>query len=459
MAKLARKTLEKQSTVLTDLAHEKTLPSLPQHQQQMKKQLFAKIVAKLYKAIINREGLYKFVTMETHAPQTKYYPGAAILQKVPVFESKQDELFGDSLEAVETDLKEISEQHYAIPHTTIFVGDYEIAITKSSKEVGKRLHSLKARSNRIDKLEMEETPPRTTTVVAPGTLLHRRWLWFTTLTDRREISERVYVAHCKIHADHPEFYEKEVIDLEEDKFRQELRIRRYKVGSPYQSAGYWLICAKTLFEEFDGDPVLLLKHAGWGVEAVYAWKKRETKKRGYDPIPGWGRKLISLYFLYLSELGFNLPDDAFPADVHAQAIPLQTGSFDFADKSFVYSSPFAEIVRKETVGLCKERDYEVILVAHANWLLGSQLCTNCSSRVDVPILCPIYCECKGRVETGSYFAKGIWHKNGPVMTKGGDRPKFGLPTQVSPRFKSRKNTRSTNEVIPLFGDLFSPKKL
>lgn len=369
----------------------------------IKKQKFAKVVEKLYKAIINESGLYKFVTMATHAPQTKYYPGAEILQKEKILESIQVELFGDHREA--------------------------------------------------------HKPSHLTSVVAPGSLLHRRWLWFTTLTDRREVSERVYAAHCKIHAEHPEFYEKEVISIQPEEFWKKLHTGKYKVGSPYQSAGYWLVCAKTLFEEFNGDPVLLLKHAGWGVQAVYDWKKRETKKRGYDPIPGWGRKLISLYFLYLAELGFSLPDDAFPADVHAQAIPLQTDSFDFGDKNNVYSAPFAEIIRKETVQLCKSKGYDVVLVAHASWLLGSQLCTQCSSRVDAQILCPIYNECKGRMDTGSYFAKGIWYKNGPVMTKGGDRPKFGLPTQVSPRFRSRKTTRKVIEIIPLFGDLFSPKKL
>lgn len=397
MAKLARK-LE------VDLVPEGTV-SIPKKKQELKNKQFEKIVALLYRAIINRQGLYKFVTMATHAPQTKYYPGSPALQKKEVVEITQEEFFTTGLK-----IEEVFDMSSLV-------------------------------------------------VVPPGSLLHRRWLWFTTLTDRREISERVYAAHCNIYADHPEFYEKEVLDIDEDTFRGELRARRYKVGSPYQSAGFWLVCARTLFEEFDGDPVLLLKHAGWSVEAVYAWKKREQKKRGYDPIPGWGRKLISLYFLYLAELGFNLPDDAFPADVHAQAIPLQTNAFDFGDTSKVYSMTFAEIVRKGSVELCKRKNYEVVLVAHANWLLGSQLCTNCSNRLDVPILCPIYNECKGRVETGSYFAKGIWHKNGPVMTKGGVRPKFGLPTQVSARFKSRKNTRITNEVIPLFGDLFSPRKL
>ncbi len=359
----------------------------------------AKILRMLYVAKVESRGLYKTVTMQEFAPQSKYYPGSAAVQSVLPTMSTQGDFF------------------------------------KSPEQ---------------DKV-VEGATSKPLVVVPPGTELHRRWLWFATLTDRREISDRVYNAHCKIFEHHPEFYQKEVLDLGEQSFTKMLKDKRYKTGSPSQSAPYWLICARTLFEEFDGDPVRLLSNAGFSVKSVYAWKKAQKKLRGYDPIPGWGRKLISLYFLYLAELGYRLPEDAFPADVHAQAIMLQTGAVDFGDMNVVYSSTLAEMVRKATTDECKKRGYDVVEAAHASFLQGSNLCTKCSTRLEVKVLCPIYNECKGRVDTGPYFAKGRWPKDGVFMTKGGERPKFGFPTQVSPLSRSRKLTREPIPIIPLFG--------
>lgn len=355
------------------------------------------ILRKLYEGIVKSKGIYSVVSMETHAPQTKYYPGSPASQK-PIKEPEaQSNLFeGPAKKMVQT------------------------------------------------------TKP--VSLILPRTLEHRRWLWFATLTDRREISDRVYYAHCKIYEDYPEFYSKEVVGMSLSDFKKALKQKSYKIGSPSQSAEFWLVCAKTLFEEFDGDPVKLLKHAGWSVEKVYAWKQKQKKIRGYDPIPGWGRKLISLYFLYLSELGEDLPYDAFPADVHAQAILQQTKCFDFGGRDKVYSSNLAEFMRKDLTALCEKKNWSIHLIAHASWLLGSQLCVRCSKSVDAPVLCPIYKECKGRIDTGPYFAKGMWLRDAESMTKGGNRPKFGVPTDVPPRLQSRKNTRPQIPTIPLFTD-------
>jgi len=363
---------------------------------EIKKKKIARIFEKMYRALVNSRGIYAIAKMETHAPQTKYYPGSpATLPPEP----KEN------------------------PQSTMFE---------------------------------EEQPKRGEVKImyplSPMTLLHRRWLWFTTLTDRRELSERVYRAHCEIYADHPEFYNEEVLRISPEEFRQAFKEKSYKIGSPSQSVDFWLKCAKTLFEEFEGDPVKLLKHAGWSVEKVYAWKKQQRKLRGEDPIPGWGRKLLSLYFMYLAELGYNLPDDAFPADVHAQAIVIQSGSFDFGSKVVINTSQLAEGIRKEITSLCREENWSPVHVAHASWLLGSQLCTKCSATPETPLLCPIYDDCKGRVDTGSYFVYGLWRKNGQVMNKGGTRPPYGLPTDVPPR-DSKKMKREPIPIIPLF-----PKK-
>lgn len=370
-------------------------------QPKLNERKLAKIIDTLYKAIVLSKGLYTFVKMETHAPQLIYYPGAPLTKK--------------------------KKESYS-PQASFIT------------EEDDKTNAVKVSTTNIQKKSI---------VLERGTPEHIRWLWFATLTDRREDSMQVYKAHCLIYADHPEFYTKEVCSINAEEFRNAFD-KKYKIGSPGQSAGYWQICARTLFEEFDGDPVKLLKHAGWGVESVYAWKQAQKKSvekggRGYDPIPGWGRKLISLFFLYLSELGYTLPDDAFASDVHAQAIAIQTGTLDYGDKDSIVSAKLAEMIRLFVPGYCKRKNYDVVLVAHASWLLGSTLCEQCSSRIDAPVSCPIWSSCKGRVDTSYYWKKGMWPKNLPIMNKGGVRPYFGLPTDVTPRLSQR----GPGKVIPI----------
>lgn len=424
------------------------IPTSPR-KPEINEKKFSKIIRTLYTAFVHKKGLYGQVSMETHAPQLKYYPGCPALRR----EIKQDKKQQDSLVDMPTEeevadmIHDFFERNNSTPDVRIGLGSgLELTATMMSGAQSKQFAKLKALEKEVREFHRaEEDTNARTKVLERFTPKHRRWLWFATLTDRRERSDLVYRAHCRIYADHPELYSEQVIGISPDVFREMIRKKSYKIGSPYQSAEYWIACAKTLFEEFDGDPVLLLKHAGWSVREVYEWKQEEKKKRGYDPIPGWGRKLISLYFLYLAELGYPMPDDVFPADVHAQAILLQTGCINFAGKETVYTADLAEMARKTVTDVCREKNYDVILYGHASWLLGSQLCVKCAGNREVPYLCPIYKECKGRVDTSSYFAKGIWRKDGQVMTKGGLRPKFGMPTDVSPRERTRKNTK----VIPI----------
>ncbi len=416
MTELAMREITAASSV-----EELVLPILPKEKRSgLKLKKFEKLILDLYTAIVHRKGLYATVSMETHAPQVLYYPGSVhVRRRSPGVEQKaaQHSLFGEHSNSTGSD-----------------VADRVL-------EKAKRFDPEYKKLGRYPQL------------LQPLTLAHRRWLWFTTLTDRREKSEMVYPAHCDIYEDHPEFYNNGVQYMSVDDFRKKLRAGRYKVGSPNQSAGNWLICAFTLFTRFDGDPVKLLKHAGWSVEKVYAWKKSEEKRLGYDPIPGWGRKLISLYFIYLEGLGYALPEDAFASDVHAQAIPLQIEAVEYGTVETIYSSPFAEMIRKAATEICKARNYDIILVAHASWLLGSQLCTNCAGNIDVPKLCPIYKQCRGRIDTSWYFSKGRWPKDLQIMTKGGERPKFGMPTDVQARVRTAKKGKTQRELAdiqPLF---------
>ena len=369
----------------------------------LKEKRLAKIIDLLYRAIILSKGLYATITIETHAPQQIYFPGSS--------------------ESRSKNSADVSSQQLLF-----------------HQDVSSHAHD-------------QEHENRQFALVKPGTLEHRQWLWFATLTDRRENSMQVYRAHCHIYADYPELYTEAVSYISLPKLRSMLD-GKYKIGSPKQSVEYWQICAFTLFSRFGGDPVTLLKHAGWSVEAVYAWKQAQKKPIsqggiGYDPIPGWGRKLLSLYFLYLAELGYPLPEDVFASDVHAQAIVLQTGSFDYGERDIVTSATLAEMIRKFVSLYCKEKKYDIVLVSHASWLLGSTLCNQCSQRREVPVSCPIYEECGGRVDTSHYWKKGTWPKDVPRMNKGGERPKFGLPTDVVRRLSQRGKVNAI-PITPLF---------
>jgi hypothetical protein len=108
------------------------------------------------------------------------------------------------------------------------------------------------------------------------------------------------------------------------------------------------------------------------------------------------------------------------------------------------------MLRKQITTTCKKSDWDTGMLANAKWLLGSTLCSNCSSTQEVPALCPIYTDCKGRVETGTYTAQGLWLRDGKVMNKGGTNPPFGIPTDFPPRMRSRKRAPVVIPITPLF---------
>ena len=352
----------------------------------------------LYQAITHKKGLFAHVNIETHAPQQIFYPGAPVFQSEKSTHHQQDFLEANQLKPEKAPLK----------------------------------------------------------ILERGTLEHRVWLWIVTARDYRDVSNTVYSTHCHLYQDHPEFYSGKLFMTSYKDFEKILSSGKYKINEPKMTALRWWNCMKIIHQEFDGDPLNLLHYAGWSVESVYAWKHEQKKFRGYDPIPGWGCKLLSLYFLYLAELGHVLPDDAYPADVHGQALAIQTNTLDWKGRDQIYASPYAEMIRKETSALCKEKNWDVLEVAHAKYLLGSVLCTTCSSRKDVPLLCPIYDECRGRAETSNYSGKGRWLRDSKPLSKGGERPKYGIPNDAPKRITTKKNALRIKPVIPIYS-LF-PKK-
>ena len=373
------------------------ISKLPTRQPRIIEKRFTSILESLYRSIINNWGMFATIKMETHAPQIKYYPGSPYLEE-------------------------------------------EIHLGQEAM---------------FPPLERKETQ-----VIMPRSSKHLLWLWTAISHDTQDLSENIYPSQCKIFADHPEFYSRDVIDIpplelgkilkQKDNYGKYL----YKIGEEKVVVARWQRCYRTLFEEFDGDPIKLLKETGWSVESTFKWKMKQKKLRGYDPIPGWGRKILSLYFLYIADLGYNLPDDAFPADLHAQALLIQTNCLDWGDSEVIYSNKLAEMIRKFVSNLCKEKNWDVILLGHAQWLRGSFLCNGCSSNILVPSLCEIYEKCGGRVDTGSYTA-GKWYKNNRIQTKGGERPEFGLPTEHPPRMSRARKMEArygitVPKTIPLF---------
>ncbi|MCF7843655.1 hypothetical protein K9M47_02020 [Candidatus Gracilibacteria bacterium] len=244
---------------------------------------------------------------------------------------------------------------------------------------------------------------------------HVLWLFFATLTDRRQVSNEVYKAHVRLIAEYPELYTKEVIKKDKTEFGEFLA--KYKIGVPRQSAEYWIRCADTLFNNFDGDPIKLINHCGGTVEGVQEYKKRVEKETGFDPLPGYGPKITSLLLLFLAELNaYEMPADAFPVDVHVQAIFLQYGAM----------TTVRDIVNDEAENflrlfLCRMSvKYSLCKVAlsHAFWIKGARLCTGCSKRKYVALLCSIEGECSGRINTAKYFSEGIWAHPLTFMRKG-----------------------------------------
>lgn len=247
---------------------------------------------------------------------------------------------------------------------------------------------------------------------------HVRWLFFATLTDRRQVSNEVYKAHSEIFNIHPELYTKEV--LEHSVHELEKILIQYRVGVPRQSAKYWWRCAKTLFEEFNGNPLLLYFHCGNTVEGIQEYRTLFQKNNGVNPLPGYGPKISSLYALFLAELDLiEFPKDAFAVDVHVQRIFMQTRALTLSKR--LTNESLEKIIRPFICTVCEKNNLNKVDLAHAFWFLGSVLCTNCYQRRDIVHLCPAYEMCNGPINTKEYFARGFWNlidEPGTQMRKG-----------------------------------------
>lgn len=253
--------------------------------------------------------------------------------------------------------------------------------------------------------------------VAQGSIEHRRWLFFATMTDRRQISERVYESHARLWTKEPRLYSEEALDMPQEVIRGLLRGEN--VGAPAQSAAYWPRSAKTLFNSFDGDPLEMYRKFG-SVDAVLLFKKK-----GGD-LPGFGPKILSLLALFLEEIGLmTMPRDAFPVDVHAQRFAISTGIAH--SSSSVTNEQMEKVLRPLLCEICAEERWRPLELSHAVWFLGNRCCNGCYDNAAMEFLCPAYAECGGSISTLSYMRRGIWNMTAPRHRKGGART-FLLPS-------------------------------
>ncbi len=263
-----------------------------------------------------------------------------------------------------------------------------------------------------------------TPTIVVGSLKHLQYLCLVTLTDRLQDSATLYANHCRLYADMPWVYSRKVLRLK----REQLAaiFQHYKIGLPNENARFWLGVARTLFIDFDGDPVALFMVCGATVAGVQAWIKKYKREHGRNPLLGYKEKITSLYLLYLAELGaLPFPKDAFAVDVHVIFQMYQTGVVTIHEK--VTNTILAEVIRELICQVCDEEGFDKIALSNALWLNGNQGCDGCSENAAAPMLCPLWSKCLGRYSTDNYHHNGTIDPRDPLFPKGGEWPKFGFP--------------------------------
>lgn len=245
---------------------------------------------------------------------------------------------------------------------------------------------------------------------------HQRWLYFSVLTDRRQSSEDVYESHVRFVKRFPDLYTEYSATMHPKDIAQILASG--KVGSPKESAKYWPRCARTLFDQFHGDPLLLFR--GRTIDEILGIKRRMRP----DPLPGFGPKILSLLSLFYEELCLmQMPEDAFPVDVHVQRFAISTGILRSEGK--VLNDTVEKALRPLICGIIRERGWSALELSHAIWLLGKHLCSGCYRSALPKHLCPSYESCGGSISTLLYFRKGTWDFDAVRHVKGGGP--FTLP--------------------------------
>lgn len=242
------------------------------------------------------------------------------------------------------------------------------------------------------------------------------WRFFSTGLDRRTASNNVYRITAGMYRQMPWLFHGGAVSYGVESLAREFKRRGMHMEN--QSASHWVGQSATLFRDFGGDPIRLLKACGGTVEGVlamkkfwkstgrYPWSKVPLAKQKNlfqfgDPLPGYGPKITSLFMLFLAEIKkFKMPDDAFAVDLHVQRIFLQYGAITVNGN--VDSSDMEKVLRPFICTICRIYKLNKVHLAHALWQLGSKLCKKCHVAKYVPLQCAIEKSCSGPILTDSY---------------------------------------------------------
>jgi len=248
-----------------------------------------------------------------------------------------------------------------------------------------------------------------------GRLRWRRWMARAAGTDRRTVSLLHYSSHVKLNNEFPALYTKQASTYKPAVVEHLLRTAG--IVMPQQTSKYLPVLAHTLAYEFDDEPLNMFK--GGSIDSVLKFKRMFMKENGYEPLPGYGAKISSLFAMYLEEYGLLKIDDALPVDMHIQRIFVSTKIITLREA--VVNEVLENEIRLFLCDLCARKGWNRVDLAHALWFLGNKGCTTCYRHSDMELSCVLYKHCEGRASSWKYFDKGLWDPNMPSHRKGGSR--------------------------------------
>lgn len=268
-----------------------------------------------------------------------------------------------------------------------------------------------------------------------GSQEHVVFLFLTTLVTLQSSSDEGFRQAVRLYETEPTCFTCEAIHLAETPIRSpqlglladheetavpnalEHLFKTVGFNKPAPWACYWSDTVRTLYGEYEGDPLAIVAD----VKTVDGFLNKKRKEKQGDAswwFNGYGPKLFSLFCIFCEELGLTRPvPDAFPVDVHIQRIALGTGIVA-PGKHVIGDTLIAEFLRHNLVAFCDQYMIDRVDLAHALWFLGSKGCRDCSRTSGIEHLCPVAHVCAGSPSTTSYWKRGRWELALPWNPKG-----------------------------------------
>ncbi|HEC30770.1 MAG TPA: hypothetical protein ENI66_02020 [Candidatus Yonathbacteria bacterium] len=244
--------------------------------------------------------------------------------------------------------------------------------------------------------------------VVLGSQKHVLFLFFTTLVTLQSSSDEGFKRSVLLYEQfHGCFTEHSLLERVDGISTLEEIFKHVGFNKPKTWSGYWSECAETLFHEYDGDPLCIIRDVKT-VDGMLLYKKNARKEGKSWWLNGYGPKLFSLFCIFCEELGLIEPvSDAIPVDVHLQRICLSTGIVT-TDVGKFGDTVLAEFLRKELTRFCRVNNIAPVDISHAMWFLGSKSCSKCNRVRGLKYHCPVFSLCTGSPPTKPYWRKGHW---------------------------------------------------